>query len=375
MPKAKIIIPFSKFHPATGGGPINSLLGHTKELVRSGYDVKIITTNNNIKESVQVLNNKWIEKEFGKIIYLSGFFKVIKHIRLVYREAKRSDIIHFNSVFSPYCFLPYLTLKFFNLKIKTVWSVRGELNENALNFKSWKKKPVFFVLKKIMKRDSIIYHATSEKEKSEIQYVMGNQNIVLIPNLFYLNEKNEIKQENQLLFIGRIHPIKSIENIIEAIHLSKWFREKNFKLIIAGEYEKRYTNYFNNLKSLINQYELSDLVEFAGSIQGEAKQKLYAQTYFTLLVSKTENFGNVVLESLAQGTPVIASKGTPWRDLNKNKAGFHIDNDPEIIAQTIDSILCMSQNSYTEYRTNAFRFSKKFDIKTKFGEWNKVYKQ
>ncbi|PID69821.1 MAG: hypothetical protein CR985_03815 [Flavobacteriales bacterium] len=373
MRRPKIIIPFSKFYPATGGGPINSLLGHTRELMNLGYDVKIITTDNSISDEIHVTCNKWIDKEFGKIIYLSGVFKLIKHIRLVVVEAKQNDIIHFNSVFSPYCFLPYLLLKIFKINIKVIWSVRGELNEDALKFKSWKKRPVFFLLKNVMKRDEILFHATSEKEEKEILNVLGNQKIVTISNLFYLSKIVKHKQKNQLLYIGRIHPIKSIENIIEALHFSKIFKEKKNKLIIAGVHEERYTNYFNNLKSLVDKYDLSGLVDFVGSIQGDEKQRLYAQSYFTILVSKTENFGNVVLESLSQGTPVIASKGTPWKDLETNKAGFHIDNSSESIAETIDKVLKMDEKEYVVYRNNALNFSKQFDIKAKFEQWDNVY--
>lgn len=41
-----------------------------------------------------------------------------------------------------------------------------------------------------------------------------------------------------------------------------------------------------------------------------------------LLVSESENFGNVIIEALSQGTPVIASCGTPWAEIEKKNAGF-----------------------------------------------------
>ena len=70
-------------------------------------------------------------------------------------------------------------------------------------------------------------------------------------------------------------------------------------------------------------------------MEGEEKYKLYANAYFSILVSHSENFGNVVIEALSQGTPVIASKGTPWEQLAE-KAGFWIDNDENSIACCID---------------------------------------
>lgn len=64
------------------------------------------------------------------------------------------------------------------------------------------------------------------------------------------------------------------------------------------------------------------------------------------MVSHSENFGNVIiLESLSQGTPVVASKGTPWEELNINNAGYWIDNSPDNIGQTIDKLISMSEKN------------------------------
>src|SRR5262249_10922099 len=51
--------------------------------------------------------------------------------------------------------------------------------------------------------------------------------------------------------------------------------------------------------------------------------------------SFTENFCNVIAESLARGVPVIASKGTPWQRVNEIGCGLWVDNDPESLAGAI----------------------------------------
>ena len=55
-------------------------------------------------------------------------------------------------------------------------------------------------------------------------------------------------------------------------------------------------------------------------MDGEEKNKVIASNMALVLPSKSENFGNVVLEALAQGTPVIASKNTPWQILDLKNA-------------------------------------------------------
>ena len=55
--------------------------------------------------------------------------------------------------------------------------------------------------------------------------------------------------------------------------------------------------------------------------------------------SHTENFGIVAAEALFHNTPVIASKNTPWQVLNVKNAGFHINNTPESIADSVIKLL------------------------------------
>ena len=84
------------------------------------------------------------------------------------------------------------------------------------------------------------------------------------------------------------------------------------------------------------------------------------------------NFGT--LESLSQGTPVIASKGTPWQVLNDKEAGFWIDNDPQSIAKIIDSALTMPAEEYLKMRANAFNLVKgKYDISEMYKVWLDIY--
>jgi glycosyltransferase involved in cell wall biosynthesis len=109
---------------------------------------------------------------------------------------------------------------------------------------------------------------------------------------------------------------------------------------------------------------------FIGHVSGPEKDFLYASSYFTLLLSHSENFGNVVVESLCQGTPVITSKGTPWEDIDRYKAGFWIENAPSAIAKVIDKIIILDSAEYNAYRLNSRYFvESNFDIEKKVDNW------
>ena len=55
--------------------------------------------------------------------------------------------------------------------------------------------------------------------------------------------------------------------------------------------------------------------------------------------TRNENFGMVVAEALAQGTPVISTKGAPWQGLETERCGWWIDHGPELMAATLREAL------------------------------------
>ena len=86
-------------------------------------------------------------------------------------------------------------------------------------------------------------------------------------------------------------------------------------------------------------------------------------------MSKSENFGNVVVESLSQGTPVIASHGTPWQILSDKGAGWWINASPDDVATFVDELLMLDVGVYTQMRNNAFELSRDFDVYANVHRW------
>lgn len=370
----KILFPVSKFYPVQSGGPIYTLLWHCSGLNEKNNDVYIISSDsgfNTINEDVPE-KNKWLSKKYGKIIYFGGFNKIWKQLQEVLKQAKDSDVVHLNSFFSPVSFLSFILLKLNRFKGKIIWSIRGEFNENALKYSRYKKKPILLLVKG-MTRD-VLFHSTSFQETEEISNVLGDREVLMLPNYMELHQPLNIRKEKTLLFMGRIHPIKCIDRIIMALTQSKAFLKNDYNFVIAGTYEDRHREYYDQLVELTKEFNLTDKISFVGHVIGEVKQNLYARSMFLLLLSETENFGNVVIEALNEGTPAITSLNTPWEDLPSYKAGFHISNDPHTIASTIDLALSMNKEEYSIYSMNARKLAqKKYDIKEGIQKWARVY--
>jgi glycosyltransferase involved in cell wall biosynthesis len=367
----KIFFPVQVFYPSQAGGPANSVYWVTKNLSRHGFQPIVVATDQGLPSDIPL--NRWVASDGGKVIYIKTRFISfpIRQIFVSLTNFFRADVVHLSSFFFPTAFLTALAARL--LKKKIVWSVRGELDPQALNFSRLKKLPVLWCIKKLIGIYPV-FHSTCDEETLNLKHTFSPlARIVQIPNFIELPELVErtAAAAPYLLYIGRIHPKKAIDNLIRGLSLSKEFLRSNFVLKIAGKGQKEDEN---NLLNLVTALGLADKIVFVGQVEGPEKQRLLADAYFTLMPSHTENFGLVVLESLAQNTPVLASQGTPWKVLETEQIGFWPENSPESLAQTIDFILKMPADEYESCRRRCRNFvEQKFDIRQKVARWIEMY--
>jgi glycosyltransferase involved in cell wall biosynthesis len=366
----KIFFPVEIFYPSQAGGPANTIYWITKNLQNHGFEPIIVSTDKGIQPGVPF--NRWLQTDGGNVIYIKThnlnfpLYQTIISLSNFYK----ADIVHISSFFFPTAFTTAFAARL--LKTKIVWSARGELDTVALNHSRLRKRPVLWLIRKLIGKYPI-FHSTCDEETVYVKKVFGEDaRVVQIPNFIEIPAKVERKAGKYLLYIGRIHPKKAIDNLLKALSISDEFLKSEYILKIAGRGKKEFES---DLHELVEKLNLSKKVVFVGQIEGVEKQKLLADAFWTIMPSHTENFGIVVLESLAQATPVIASKGSPWASLESEKIGFWTDNSPENLAQKIKEILEMPESVYEEYRQRCRGFVKgEFDITENIGKWIDLYR-
>lgn len=368
----KILFPIKSFYPAQSGGPSNTIYWHSKELAKQEVIPYVVTSDNDIIDNT-IVRNKWIYKYNFPTFYSTNRSNKFA-FNLTYnaiKKIKSVDIVHLNSLFYPPNFI--ILLAGLLLKKTIICSVRGELESFALSQgNKTLKKFIIFLYTRIS--SYIYFHGTSESELKNISLAFPkHRDSFCLMNYMDLPNIIKIEKEKQFLFIGRINRIKAIHKIIEGVFLSKKFRSQGFKLVIAGTGDKKYLGYLN---TLIKKYNLEGCVKILGRrVEGTDKQKLFAQSYFTLLLSETENFGNVVIESMSQATPVITSIGTPWSILNELNIGYHVSNSPQGIAQTFDNAIELEEFEYNIRSEKSLKYVyDQFDIKKNIVNWLNIYK-
>lgn len=109
-------------------------------------------------------------------------------------------------------------------------------------------------------------------------------------------------REKVALFLGRVHPKKRPDILIEA--WSKAKIEADWRLVIAGPGEP---HYMTHLAKLARRCGVEAAVEFTGPVAGTQKQSLLTRASWFLLPSEQENFGIAVLEAVYSGCAIAVS--------------------------------------------------------------------
>lgn len=366
----KIFFVSEIFYPSQAGGTANVVYWLVKNLIKDGIEPTIVTTDKGIEPGLS--RNVWIENETGRVMYVRTPFLIfpLRQTIISLLNFRKADVVHLSSIFFPACFVTAFFARVWKKKI--VWSVHGELDRSSLGHSRFRKRIILWLIKTFLSRHAY-FHSTSDRETESIKASLASTvKIIELPNYFEIPEEVGGKPDNYLLFIGRIHPIKALDNLIKALAISGGFLQSGHVLKIAGRAK---AGYDKGLQKLITDLRLNSRIIFLGQIEGEQKQQLLADAHFTILPSHTENFGLAVVESLAQNTPVLASKGTPWKMLENENIGFWVENSPEELARGIDKIYGLTESEYTGFRGRCRNFvTQRYDIHKNIDRWLEFYK-
>ncbi len=391
----KILFVTDAFYPSQSGGFAISVYFLAKALAQyEDIEIYVLTTNFDIKNS-DIPVNRWVRRENINVYYINvPDFKKIFNISLYFlfnRNKIRKildsidfDIVNLNSFFS---YLTHYIAEYAASKNKQIIiSPHGEFFSAPLSIKSFKKS-LFFKLKSVKDKISSAnyFHFTSIEEENAFKNFIKNFNIdkpdnemFILPNIvddsIFKTPQKRISDYNfrYILFLGRISRIKNIEMLIKAFSDIK---KDNLKLVIAG-WTGEDSPYSNELKQLVKDFSLdSDVVFTEKRVVDDEKRALYQNAEATILCSHSENFGMVVLESLAQKTPVIAVKTTPWEGLESHKCGFWIEKDEISLKLAIEKVLSLTDAEKVELSLNALEYAKTFSSSKLAGAYKNTFMQ
>jgi len=246
-----------------------------------------------------------------------------------------SDVVHLTGVYSPPTIPTLLICRL--LAKPLVWSPRGSLQRwdratNRLPKKLWE-----WVCNALLSPKRSVLHVTSSQEENASRGRIARAGFAVIRNGVEIPPAPTTRVwrpggKLRLLFLGRLHPIKGLDHLIRAL---KGVAELVETLEIYGNGNEAYRL---DLQNLVEELDLTSLIHFRGHLDGSEKAQAFQHADVCVVPSHSENFGMVVAESLAQGVPVIASKGAPWPGLEAHGCGIWCENSPDQLAEAIRRI-------------------------------------
>lgn len=245
----------------------------------------------------------------------------------------------------------------------------------------------------IQKSSGIVTSTEFEKDAIINIYGGSSEKIFIVPpgvNHFLFKPRNQIYSKDKLglpinkkiiLFVGRIDPIKGISLLIESIgKLKKVYPEFTNEvqvLIIGGDIEN--TKFWEKdevrrINNVVKREKLESCVRFIGSKAHTILPFYYSAATVVVMPSYYESFGLVVLEALASGATVLASKAGGLKILIKDKKNGRLfkKGDVSDLMRVLWELLNDSkQRAYLQ--KNAIDSTKKYCWKIETEKMIKVY--
>ncbi|MCW1400966.1 glycosyltransferase [Novosphingobium sp. MW5] len=312
------------YFPATyWGGPIFSTKMICDEVSkRPGFSVSVLTTDAAGPAVSQRVDSRGIcfaypvlfcRRIAGDSISLGLFSKL-------YRGISAADVVHITATFS-FPTLPALLMARL-LRKPVVWSPRGAVQATD----GWQSSPrqfpkqLFLKVARKIATSQLTIHVTSECERAATQRYFPGVDFAIIPNGVKLpNLVRETRRGDvslNLMFLGRVHPQKGVERLLEAMNNLP----TGVSLDIYGTGDPAYLEHIRRISVVF-----SGRVRLHGEIHEAEKCEAFRKADLFVLPSFSENFGIVIAESLAHGVPVVTTTATPWADLGQRGCGLAID--------------------------------------------------
>ncbi len=345
----KILICYDYFFPGyKAGGPVQSLVNLVTALANQ-YQFYIITSAFDLhaKTPYNVACNQWNNvmlpgaQQPVNVWYGSAGHPSYSELNYIFKSVS-PDTIYLNGLYSYHFFLlPVVALKSFK-KIRLVISPRGMLQQGALHGKSFKKSIYLNFLKATGLLTNATWHATSGEEEKDIKLHFKTDRVYQasnIPKKPWLTISSSTKQVGQihLVYLSLIAEKKNLHVLLEALQ-----QTAGITLDVYGPVKDK--AYWHTCLQLMEA--MPKIAKYKGEVEPATVQDILSKYDALALLTKGENFGHAIYESLSVGRPVIVSHFTPWKNLYNSFAGWNSSLEIETIRGLFENIKIMSHEQY-----------------------------
>jgi len=345
--------------PPLGGGASTLSFDLTKEIVKAGHEVDIITMDfkglkkYEIIEGINVYRVKCLRKykshSKSSELFTYLFPALIKALQL--HRRKNYDINHTHFII-PTGIVSYLLKKLTKLPYIITSHGSDVPNYNPDRFKVGHKfiGPIW---KKIIDESEEVI-TPSEYLKNLILKKYNNQNkIKIIPNGIKIDEETKTDRKKKILSVGRLLERKGVQYIIGAV---KDLDLKGYELTIIGDGPYR--------KQLEEKARGIEGITFLGWMPLDDVKKIYEESEIFIIPSTSESFGIVIAEAMEKSMAVICGKGSACEEVI-GKTGIAVDpKNSKEIKKALEFYINNPREKEKSMEFGRKRVVKLFNIKT-----------
>ena len=175
----------------------------------------------------------------------------------------------------------------------------------------------------------------------------------------FLSRYPQLQNTRIFLFLGRLHPKKGCDMLLEAF--AQMRSNDSISLILAGPDQ---VGWESDLRRQVTRLNLTNRVVFTGMLEGSMKQGAFANAEAFVLPSHQENFGISVVEALAASVPVlISNRVNIWREIEADRAGYVESDDLAGTTRLLQNWIGTAPAEREMVRQNARRcFEQRFEV-------------
>jgi len=360
MTRTRILLLSNWYAPGFKGGGSQFAATNLVHALGDQFEFHVLTRNRDlgdVQPYAGVAPGKWTEIDGGRVRYLSPAECRYSAIAAILKSTPH-DLLHLNSVVS----LPFSAFPAFSegqssgQKAAILVSPHGEMAPQALAQKGFRKSLYLAMAKRIGLFRRAHWHAASCEEENDIRNIWGRTARVTVAPLLLpaaiassnaLDRPPKTAGTLRLVFLSRIDRMKNLHLAIDMVA-----RVPGATLDIYGPVSQ--ADYWGECNAHIEASGRVDTFRYCGGVPPADVIRTLSGYDAMLLPSQSENFGYVILESLAAGCPVVTSDKTPWHGLEQKGIGFGIALDRPLEFQTaLERLRDMNEAEHGGIRANA----------------------
>jgi glycosyltransferase involved in cell wall biosynthesis len=345
------------------GGPVISVSAAAETLAKKGHRVTVFTTSSNLDTELDVPFNQPIDVDGVEVWYfrreepLQKWLPFVPYLSrsmgFLYCPAMKGELervmprIDVVDTHMPFVYPSYAAAHAaFRHRRPLFYHQRGNFDPGRLAFRGRKKRLYISLVEKPIMRRATRLIALTEAERASFRALGIDTPCEVVPNGIDLpaarpgaaervEQKWGVAPDAQLLlFLGRLHPQKGAETLLDAFARAQPAVPKAV-LMMAGPDEWRLET---SWRARVAGGGLADRVLFPGMLTGDDKADVLARADLFCLPSLGEGFSMAVLEALAASTAVMLSPGCHFPEVEPD-AGMVVDAHPQRMSDAMVQML------------------------------------